>query len=152
MYGQYVLNNNFHCYTYCEIHEYFNSKTQLKSFIETVISHNDKYYIYNLVDEFYNKEYCEKYKSNNNNNGKVQKVDNMKFVYMYSNCSCCYIDSISEFDLFDKEEYEGLIFHSKEVSNKTINKEKEDNNILHIFKKHKDNGISVWRWYASYCV
>lgn len=62
MYGQYVLNNNFHCYNYCEIHEYFNSKTQLKSFIETVISHNDKYYIYNLVHEFYNKEYCEKYR------------------------------------------------------------------------------------------
>ena len=56
MYGQYVLNNTFHCSNYVEINEYFNSKTQLKSFIETVISHNDKYYIYNLVDEFYNKE------------------------------------------------------------------------------------------------
>lgn len=61
-YGQYVTNHTFHCSSYCEIYEYFNSKTQLKSFIETVLAHNDKYYIYNFVDEFYNKEYCEEYR------------------------------------------------------------------------------------------
>lgn len=77
----------------------------------------------------------------------------MKFIYMYSNCGACYRGSIDEFELWKNEELErDLIFHSKEVSNKTINREKEDNQFLHILKEHKKNGYSIWRWYASYCV
>lgn len=76
----------------------------------------------------------------------------MKFIYMYSNCSHCYRDLMNEFELIENDEMKYLIFHSKEVSNKTINKEKEDNKFLHIFKEHKNNRISTWKWYASYCI
>lgn len=58
-YGDYVTNRSFHCDNYCEICDYFNSKTQLKAFIEKVIRHQeDGYHIHNLIYELSHKEYC----------------------------------------------------------------------------------------------
>ena len=64
----------------------------------------------------------------------------MKYMYFYSNNSICKIDNLVG----------NFITHSKEVSNKTINKEKKDNKYLYIFKEHKINGCSIWKWFASY--
>lgn len=71
----------------------------------------------------------------------------MKYAYIYNNSVGCYIDSITEF-----ENLENVKFHSKEVSNKTINKEKGDNKFLHIFKEHSYFGEKVYKHYVSYCV
>lgn len=77
----------------------------------------------------------------------------MKFIYIYSNNSIFAGDSIDEFELLmNEEETRDLIFHSKEISNKTINKEKKDNKFLHILKKHTNAYGGYYKYYASYCV
>lgn len=73
----------------------------------------------------------------------------MKYMYFYSNNSICKIDNFDEYDILN-DMVGNFITHSKEVSNKTINKEKKDNKYLHIFKEHKINGCSIWKWFASY--
>lgn len=75
----------------------------------------------------------------------------MNYIYFYNNESRCAINSFNEFDLFSKK-IENYISHSKEVSKKTICKEKGTNKFLHIFKRHKKNNCDVWKWYASYCI
>lgn len=75
-----------------------------------------------------------------------------KFIYLYRNNSACWLNSFNEWDLFE-DKIQGYVSHSKLVSNKTINREKDDNKYLHIFKKWKNaNGNDVWRWFDSLCI
>lgn len=66
-------------------------------------------------------------------------VFNMKYLYIYNNNS--------------RNTTEGkMVEHSTEISKKTINKEKEDNNFLHIFKKYTRNGEDFYKYTTSYCI
>lgn len=75
----------------------------------------------------------------------------MKFIYFYNNESSCTINSFDEYDIL-KGNVNNFISHSKEVSQKTINREKGNNKFVHIFKERKPNGYTFWQWYASYCI